>query len=117
MSTLTQEELDELRVAFADVINYESNDPCDLIDPITYRAPDQDTCLHIAARRGQLRVVELLLKAGVAIDCIGDMGATPLHCASNPAVIQFLLANGASPDKLDQFGRPAFPSKNEPHAP
>ena len=112
MSTLTQQELDELRFAFADVINYESDDPCDPIDPITYRAPDQDTCLHIAASRGQLRVVELLLKAGVAIDSIGDMDTTPLHRASNPEVIQFLLANGASPDKLDLFGRPALHSEN-----
>jgi hypothetical protein len=41
-------------VAFADLLNYEAQDPTSPIDPLTYRAPDGDTCLHIAAHRGDL---------------------------------------------------------------
>lgn len=102
---LTQSELDELAVAFADVINYESDDPTAPVDPLTYRAPDDDTCLHIAARRGDLRSIELLLKAGLDIDDRGDMGTTPLHCAKTRVVEAFLVKYGASVKIRDEFGR------------
>ena len=102
---LTQSELDELATAFADVINYESDDPTAPIDPLTYRAPDDDTCLHIAARRGDLRSLELLLKAGLDIDDCGDMGTTPLHCAKTKEAADLLIKNGASLEVRDEFGR------------
>ncbi len=102
---LTQIELDELRVAFADVQNYESNDPLAPIDPLTYRVPDDDTCLHIAARRGDLRSIELLLKAGLDINIKGDMSMTPLHCASTQEIANYLLKNGAALNIKDEFGR------------
>lgn len=85
--------------------NYESNDPLAPIDPLTYRAPDDASCLHIAARRDDIHSIELLLKAGFDINDRGDMSMTPLHCASTKAVVDFLLANGASLDIKDEFGR------------
>ena len=101
---LSPSELAELQVAFADVLNYESDDPCAPIDPLTYRAPHSDNCLHIAAHRGNLRAIELLVKAGLDINQQGDMGYTPLHRASTPEVIAFLLAHGASQSIKNEFG-------------
>ena len=55
MQRLSSSELAELQAAFADRLNYRSEDPTDPIDPLTYVALDGDTCLHVAARRGNLR--------------------------------------------------------------
>jgi hypothetical protein len=44
----------ELQEIFSDLIDYESDDPLKGIDPITYRTPEGDSCLHIAAIRGDL---------------------------------------------------------------
>ena len=104
-------ELAELQAAFADLLNYDSEDPNEPIDPLTYVAPDGDTCLHVAARRGNLRVVELLVKAGLNVNQPGDMGSTPLHYASEPDVIAFLLASVASTQIQDEFGR--YPVRDE----
>ena len=104
-NALSSRELAELSTAFADVVNYEADDPTEPIDPIAYRAPDGDTCLHIAARRGDVRSVALLLRAGLDPNDRGDMGTTPLHCASNPEVFALLLARGASPEVINDFGR------------
>jgi ankyrin repeat protein len=103
-SLLSPSELAELRAAFADLINYESEDPFEPIDPLTYCAPDRDNCLHVAAQRGNLRAVELLIKAGFDINKQGDMGYTPLHYAKDPGVVAFLLAHGASPAIVSEFG-------------
>jgi ankyrin repeat protein len=103
-SPLTPAELTELRVAFADLVNYESGDPSDPIDPTTYHAPDGDSCLHIAAFRGQLRAVQLLVKAGLDVNEQGDMGYTPLQYAKAPEIVDFLLAHGASPTIKNEFG-------------
>jgi len=103
-SLLSSEELEELQATFADVLNYESEDPFAPIDPLTYCAPDQDNCLHIAAHRGNLRAVELLVKAGLDINKQGDMGYTALQYATTPEVIALLLANGASPNIENEFG-------------
>jgi ankyrin repeat protein len=102
---LLPSELAELRVAFADLVNYESDDPCDPIDPLTYCSPDRDNCLHIAAHRGNLRAVELLVRAGLNVNQQGDMGYTPLHYAASPEVVSFLLAHGASPSIKNEFGK------------
>ena len=102
---LSESEIEELARAFSDVTNYEADDPTTPIDPLTYREPDGDTCLHIAAWRGDLRATELLVKAGVDIDAQGDMGATPLHCAKTKEIADLLVAAGASLDIRDEFGR------------
>lgn len=105
MQKLSPAELAELQSVFADLLNYEADDPTTPIDPITYVAPDGDTCLHVAAHRGDLRAVGLLVKAGLDINRPGDMGATPLHYASSTEVASLLIANGASLEIRDEFGR------------
>ena len=102
---LSTAEMDELIAEFKDLINYESEDPCETIDPLTYVSPDGDTCLHIAALRGNLRAVELLIKAGVDVNRQGDMGYTPLHYAKTQPVINCLIENGASTSIVNEFGR------------
>ena len=103
--SLSPSEMAELQIEFAHVVNYESDDPCAPIDALTYVAPDGDTCLHIAAQRGNLRAVELLIKAGLHINQQGDMGCTPLHYAKSTAVIDLLLAHGASREIRSEFGK------------
>ena len=101
---LSTSEMDELISEFKDLINYETEDPCEPVDPLTYVTPDGDTCLHIAALRGNLSVVKLLLKAGLDINRPGDMGYTPLHYAKTQAVMNFLIENGASTSAINEFG-------------
>jgi ankyrin repeat protein len=105
MSQLTASELAELQVVFADVLNYESEDPTSPINPVTYVAPDGDTCLHIAAHRGHVRAVELLIRAGLDVNRQGDMGYTPLHYAANQDVVLLLRSAGASASIVDEFGK------------
>jgi ankyrin repeat protein len=104
-STLSPTEVAELAAAFRDLINYQSDDPTAPIDPFTYRSPDGDTCLHVAARRGDVRSVVLLLKAGADPNDLGDMQSTPLHYAKDPEIIAMLLAAGASDKVTNAFGR------------
>ncbi|WP_405118171.1 ankyrin repeat domain-containing protein [Pseudomonas leptonychotis] len=105
---LSDEELDELRYAFRDCLNYISDDPEEPIDPLTYQNPDGDTCLHIAAQRGDIRSIELLIKAGLDVNKVGDMGCVPLHYASISGaseVVHMLIKNGASVEILNAFGK------------
>ena len=94
--------------SFADVLNFEAEDITSPIDYMTYVSPEGDTCLHIAALRGNKRAVELLVLAGLDVNQAGDMGNTPLHYAvlsGNMEVVEFLQSAGASAEKLNEFGR------------
>ena len=102
---LSIDEMAELNEEFKDLINYESKDPCEAVNPLTYITPDGDTCLHVAALRGNLRAVELLIKAGLDVNQQGDMDYTPLHYAKTKSVIDCLLKNGASTSIVNEFGR------------
>jgi len=112
---LSEAELRYLQERYKDLINYQSDNVDDPIDPLTYTRPDEDNLLHIAAYRGDLRSVELLIKAGLDVNKPGDMGYTALHYAyqknkpdvflkERKDVIEFLLAHGASPDIRNEFG-------------
>jgi len=99
--------LKELQEKFSDLINYEADDPLEMIDPITYCTPEGESCLHIAAIRGDIRAVELLIKAGLDINKPGDMGNTPLHYANkfgHRDVADFLIRQGASTKLKNDFG-------------
>ncbi|KAG2500435.1 hypothetical protein HYH03_002003 [Edaphochlamys debaryana] len=68
----------------------------------------QATPLHLAAEKGDVAVVEALLAAGAAVDCVrtGDR-ARPLHLAvkgNNEEVVQLLEEAGARIDVQDSTG-------------
>lgn len=109
MSTkLTNDELAELRQIFRDLTNYDSNDPTEPIDPLTWQEADGENCLHYAARWGNSRAVELLLKAGLDVNEQGDTGYTALHYArhyKHDDVAELLLEHGASEDIRNEFGK------------
>ena len=105
---LNQSQLEELNEAFKDLWNYDSDDLDEPINPLTYHWPEGDSCLHIAALRGNKRVVEILLDAGLDINEKGDMGNTPLHYAKShgtPEVVDLLIKRGADVNVVNEFGR------------
>jgi len=61
--------------------------------------------LHIAARRGDIRAVQLLVKGGLDVNRQGDMGYTPLHCAKNQDIFAFLIGSGALTSIENSFGK------------
>jgi len=83
-----------------------SEDTEDQFNPLDYEH-DGDYFLHIAARSGDYRAVELILKAGMDVNKLGDMGQTALHYAKqykHEDIAQFLLKHGASTDIKNDFG-------------
>lgn len=107
---MTSDDQQYLKLAFADLMNLQSDDPLEPVDPLTYREPSGDTCLHIAAIRGDLRAVQLLLSAGLDINFPGDMSNTPLHYAHSFkrfSVEQLLIKNGADRSLVNEFGKSA----------
>jgi len=79
------------------------NDPR-LLNARDYRG---DTALHWAAKRGQKKVVDVLLARGVHADIKGHYGSSPLEYAAywgHAAVAEVLLAGGADPKARDDAG-------------
>ena len=100
-----------LETKFGDLINYGAQDPLSPIDPITYRTPEGDSCLHIAAARGDLRAVELLVDAGMDVNLQGDLANTPLHYARKRGredVARYLISRGGSPQLVNELGEQAM---------
>lgn len=105
--SLTSAELAEIQHGYRHLINYSADDPTSPIDPLTYVDSNGDHLLHIAASAGDLRTVELLLRAGIDADQLGDMGCTALHYANlkgHKEVVNTLLAHGASAGIRNEFG-------------
>ncbi|KAL0819473.1 hypothetical protein ABMA28_007577 [Loxostege sticticalis] len=60
--------------------------------------------ISLAARRGSVHKLKLLKMAGASLDVVDEMLQSPLHKAvlsNNPAVVQFLVDNGASKEAKD----------------
>lgn len=78
-----------------------------------------DTMLHIAARKGDLEDVKILVASGADVNAIGDIGNTPLHGASSKGrmeVVEFLLSKGADPRIQNEYGEtPADWARNSEH--
>jgi ankyrin repeat protein len=101
-------EVAEIQKRYHYLINYEGDDPTAPIDPLTYTDSNGDHLLHIAAQCGDLRTIELLIKAGLDVNKEGDMGCTALHYAKlkrKDDIARFLLANGASTSIRNDFGQ------------
>lgn len=90
------------------LINYDSSDPTDPIDPLTYVDSNGDNLMHIAAQLGDEKTIALLVDANMDINQKGDMGSTVLHYAYNGKhlhLVEFLLAHGASAEIENEFGK------------
>jgi uncharacterized protein len=97
-----------LKHAFSDLPNFQSENTLDPIDPLNYCGFGNESCLHIAAFRGDLKAINLLINADLDINAKGDMGSTPLHMAysgKQAEAITLLLSKGANPELRDEFGR------------
>lgn len=108
MSIMKIEDIDYLKNIFSDLINYEEEDPLAPIDPFSYKTPEGDSCLHIAAMRGDSRAISLLLDGGIDINSIGDMGNTALHYSSRMRhrdVFDLLISRGANLLIKNEFGK------------
>jgi len=114
---LSESEVKYLQERYRNLTNFQSDDPSDPIDPLTYVEPAGDNLLHIASMRGDSKAVELLLKAGLDVNQRGDMGYTALHYAywkgakwpahinERDDVIRLLLEHGASTTVRNEFGK------------
>ncbi|MCA8287542.1 ankyrin repeat domain-containing protein [Burkholderia vietnamiensis] len=93
------------RGALADRLRYA---PLETIDE---RAPNGETPLHHAARRGHLHGAALLLAHGADVHAVDEFGLTPLHHAAEQGhrdVVLQLIAFGARPDRKSYDGQTAF---------
>ncbi len=66
------------------------------------------TPLHIAAERGNVRLVEFLIEHGAMIDPMSHTRNTPLHEAiegNHKKVVELLLVHGADPAPSNSYGR------------
>lgn len=98
----------ELQRKYDYLINYESNDPNEPINPLTYVDSNGDNLLHIAAQLGDVRTISLLLDAGMKVNEAGDMGFTPLHYAyqgKHSEAVDYLLNHGAGRNLRNEFGK------------
>jgi len=103
-----KKKIEYLQEYFSDVVNYDADDPLSPIDPLSYRSPEGDTCLHMAAISGDDAAVRYLVELGLDIDSCGDMHDTPLHYAvrhRNASTVDLLISLGASVDKKNEFGK------------
>lgn len=77
----------------------------------------EQTPLHMAARRGNVNVVEALLNAEAEIEARDTKGETPLRRAVNcghPEVVRLLLEHGANPNAPDKHGKTPLQAARKP---
>jgi hypothetical protein len=99
--------LHALLADFRDMTMFED---CEIVAPES-PCPDGDTPLHVIALDGNLDLLEKILPFVTNIDVAGDCGYTPLHYAikwRHPDVAKVLLAHGADPERLADYGDSAI---------
>lgn len=76
---------------------------------IDFRTFNQETALHLAARRGNKAGAVVLLQAGARVDLLDHMSRTPLltalHC-QNDAMVRLMVLAGASVNRTPGSTRP-----------
>ena len=105
---MSNDDLLYLKTAFQDLLNYQSENIHDEINPLTFLLPEGDSCLHLAVSRGDIRATKLLISAGLDLNKKGDMSCTPLHIAyaeNQITAIDLLIQSGADQNVHDEFGR------------
>ena len=100
---MSKEEIGRIQKAYSEFLYDEDVD--EPIDPISYRAADGDSLLHIATLRADEATIVSLLDAGMDVNIQGDLGYTPLHyAAKNKELIALFLKYGARTDIKNEFG-------------
>lgn len=65
-----------------------------------------DQPIHVAAMRGKVDELELLISSGASVDAKGEQGYTPLMYAIESGLlpaVEFLLSSGANREALNEF--------------
>ncbi len=76
-----------------------------------YKTPSEETPIIIAARRGRIGAIQMLLEAGARVDAQNSAGRTALMLACIDGYkdgVVLLLAAGADTDKVDIAGKTAL---------
>ena len=66
------------------------------------------TALHYAVHLDDIRMVQMLLEAGVNPEILGQSGESPLMCAQSKEVVDVLLEAGCDPKHTDGNGMPCL---------
>ena len=105
---MVNDPIENLQARFSDLLNYEADDPTSPIDPLTWRSPEGDACIHYAAMRGDQEAIRMLISLGANPNAKGDMNNTPLHYATQFAhneAAQTLVDLGADRSLTNDFGK------------
>lgn len=101
----------EIHPLFKAILNKTPKDVEQIIDAgadVNMRIPDGGkTLLHVATHRGDLAMVQMLLRKKADVSAITEAGFTALHVAAqnnNPKIIDILVAAGASVNTASKVG-------------
>ncbi len=88
------------------MVEFWLNPPYNL--PVDHCFPKFGTPLHVAASKGNLEVVKLLLQRGANINTANSAGNTPLHLAvlnGHKEIVEFLVEEKADINKMNNNGQ------------
>lgn len=107
---LTDSEIEEIRAKYRHLWDWrwDGDAPELKIDPMDFQDQTGDNLLHVASFVGDFVTVQRLVRAGLDVNAIGDMGNTALHYAKDKNhldIFEFLVANGARRDIRNEFNR------------